>query len=72
MWHDGIIYKMISLGMDTTLIRLIQSYLVDRIFFIRVGEAHSSTRPVLTGVPQDSMLGPELFIQYVYDPDTLR
>ena len=67
VWHDGLIYKLCSIGLPTYLVKLIQSYLQDRFFCVRVGSALSSLHGITAGVPQGAVLSPLLFNMYLYD-----
>ena len=40
------------------------SYLTDRNQFVKVANEHSTSRKLLCGVPQDSVLGPILYSMY--------
>jgi hypothetical protein len=46
---------------------LVQSYLGERAQFLRYGGQESPVGAVTCGVPQGSVLGPLLFISYIYD-----
>ena len=51
----------------TYILRWIRSYLLYRSQFIAVEGCNSCTIPVVSGVPQGSILGPHLFICYISD-----
>ena len=63
--HDILITRLVDLNLPNDLIILIQSYLQDRCQRVRIGTIHSNILPVISGVPQGSLLGPFLFCLFV-------
>ena len=59
--HDLIIAKLHAYCFDMQALKLIYSYLSNRIQSVKVKDACSSTSTVLSGVPQGSLLGVILF-----------
>ena len=63
--HRLLLLKLSSLGIDLYLVQWIASYLCERQQAVGVEGSSSDYLPVLSGVPQRSIIGPLLFLIYI-------
>ena len=72
-WHEGLLYKLKTVGISGNLHKLFQSFVSDRFLRVVLNDQSSNWSPVLVGVPQRSIPGPLLFLVYInYLPDSLE
>ena len=67
IWHQGLIYKLLQLNIPAYLVKIIQSFLFERTFQIKISNSFSTIRKIKAGVPQGAVLSPILFNLYIAD-----
>ena len=65
--HQRLILKLKSRGIGISIINWIEQWLTDRRQRVMVDGEVSNWKPVLSGLPQGSVLGPILFLIYIND-----
>ena len=73
VWHEGLLFKLQSYGIQGPLLNIIKSFLSNRLQRVVLNGHCSTWEEVLAGVPQGSILGPLFFLIFINDlPDGLQ
>lgn len=67
IWHRGLIYKMLKLNFPLYLVKLVNSFLSRRSFFVSIQGKDSPLHRIVAGLPQGSVLSPTLFNVFMSD-----
>ena len=66
VWHKGLICKLRTI-LPKQYKEILESYLTERFFRIKQGDAYSELKEIKAGVPQGSVLGPIIYLLYTSD-----
>jgi hypothetical protein len=66
VWHDGLKFKL-HRELPCQFYEILESYIDDRYFRVKLENEYSSLRKINAGVPQGSVLGPVLYLLYTAD-----
>lgn len=72
VWHNGLLYKLINMGCNHNLVKLVHQFLSLRAFEVHLGTHISDTKRVPFGVPQGSVLSPTLYNVFMSDFPNLQ
>ena len=67
VWHQGLIYKLLTKNIPKYLVKILNSYLENRYARIKINNYIGPPFKLLSGVPQGGCLSPSLFNFYTHD-----
>ena len=65
VWHEGLVFKLKTYGVEGNLLKLLENYLTDRQQRVVLNGQASSWKNIYADVPQGFVLGPRLFLIYI-------
>jgi len=71
VWHEGLNHKVRTI-LPKQYAEILESYLTERFFRIKQGDAYSKLKEIKAGVPQGSVLGPVLYLLFTSDLSKLE
>lgn len=66
-WHDSLLFKMVEMKIPMSIIKIIESFLKNRSFTVKINGKMSNLKMVNSGLSQGSCLSPTLFTIFTND-----
>lgn len=67
VWHNGLLYKLHTYNFSPQFIKLIQSFITERVSKVKIKNSFSLPFSPLSGTPQGSVLSPALYLFFSSD-----
>lgn len=67
VWHDALVHKLAQYHFPTFILKIVQSFLKDRLAFVTLNGQRSAYYEIPAGTPQGSILSPRLFLYFQND-----